>query len=515
MSVNFYSDLNPVENYELCETVFPVSELPSGGVAPEMNFRELAPELNSSVSTSYLTHSLQKHPATFIPHIPSFLIRNTLSGGTGQTVLDCFSGRGTTGVEALYAGHEYVGVEINPLSHLLSRVATEPIPPSLGGWLVETVVEIVASGVSNRDSVVFPGRTEKEHWFEPVAVRGLEQVRSVVQSDSVVPSDVEALLTGEERELVARSDISVVELRERCRNLLVLSLADTVFQVSNADPGVSKAYKSAQMRDLIASGEHPPDVMDTFVETLEESVETVTRFWSELARKYTVIPESTVILGDSREFTLPEETTVNLAITSPPYINAINYYRGSKLRLFWIQDLLPEGSLSATELRKSIIGSNSSVSKSEVGETAPSMQAYWSASDDAYSETRLPELDQTLEQIFEGGSSTAEKKAVLTQQFFGVDMAATLGQVQEVLQDNGLFYFVVGNNVVEQQPVAINKYVESIATNLDSFTTTADSVHPYSHIESAFDTISHRELFQSRNHDGGVIECEWVIALQK
>jgi hypothetical protein len=111
-------------------------------------------------------------------------------------------------------------------------------------------------------------------------------------------------------------------------------------------------------------------------------------------------------------------------------------------------------------------------------------------------------------------TSSAQKKAVLTEHFFMRDMAQTLANIYSYLSDSGLFFFVVGNNVIEDQPIDLHTYLQSISGNLHQLSTTNIDT-TYTHLGSAFDIITNRELFQSRNHDGGVIECEWVLALQK
>ena len=90
---------------------------------PEMDFRPLANELDDGrtiPNTTYLTHGIHKHPAIFIPQIPSYIIRRFTAqkneNGERPLVLDPFSGSGTTGLEAKINGRDYLGVEINPLS---------------------------------------------------------------------------------------------------------------------------------------------------------------------------------------------------------------------------------------------------------------------------------------------------------------------------------------------------------------------------------------------------------------
>ena len=58
------------------------------------------------------------HPAVFNERLVQDLIRSY--SVTGQTVLDCFSGIGTTAVVALTEGRRYLGFEINPDYHELA-----------------------------------------------------------------------------------------------------------------------------------------------------------------------------------------------------------------------------------------------------------------------------------------------------------------------------------------------------------------------------------------------------------
>jgi DNA modification methylase len=97
----------------------------------ELDFRSLEKEKGNTSSTDGLTHSIQKHPATFIPQIPRYLIETYLDSKEEQLVADIFSGSGTTGVEAVSHGHSYLGIEVNPLSVLVSRVATHPYPKEI------------------------------------------------------------------------------------------------------------------------------------------------------------------------------------------------------------------------------------------------------------------------------------------------------------------------------------------------------------------------------------------------
>lgn len=249
---------------------------------PEMDFRPLANELDDGrtiPNTTYLTHGIHKHPAIFIPQIPSYIIRRFTAqkneNGERPLVLDPFSGSGTTGLEAKINGRDYLGVEINPLSRLVSEVATSPIPPSAldiaEGHFI-TLLEDTDDRLYEDYDAEFLDRTNKEHWFEPNVTKDLTQVRKALaefkRSEEFDPFES---LSEQEQAAVNDLDLGYEGLRTRINRWLTLLIANTVFEVSNADPGVSKAYKSKKMRRKIDEGEHPPDVLETHQEQIAET----------------------------------------------------------------------------------------------------------------------------------------------------------------------------------------------------------------------------------------------------
>jgi hypothetical protein len=79
--------------------------------------------------TRYITHGYHTYPAKFIPQLAARLIRElTLEG---ETVADPFMGSGTTVVEALVQARRAIGVDINPVAHLVAKVKSTPIEPAL------------------------------------------------------------------------------------------------------------------------------------------------------------------------------------------------------------------------------------------------------------------------------------------------------------------------------------------------------------------------------------------------
>lgn len=527
---------------------------------PEMDFRRLANELDDGrtiPNTTYLTHGIHKHPAIFIPQIPSYIIRRFTTqeneDGERPLVLDPFSGSGTTGLEAKVNGRDYLGVEINPLSRLVSEVATSPIPPSALDAAEDHFVKLLKhtdDRLYEEYDAEFLDRTGKEHWFEPDAIKGLTRVRKALaefkESDEFDPFES---LSEQEQAAIDDLDLGREGLRTRINRWLTLLIANTVFEVSNADPGVSKAYKSKKMRRKIEEGDHPPDILETHQEQIAETKGDLIELWNDIyGTNYSggtiqrtlggfnnsqdqpsskPLDENNahaanvdIRLGDARTFDFSEyKEQVDLAVTSPPYINAMNYYRGSKLRLFWLYDFLEDDEkFDATDLRKSIVGTNS-VSMSEVNRELPAtLQSVWTGSAEEFNETRLEYLDDDIEAIHALDHNEAERKAYVTWKFFAEDMLQNLSRVYEHLKPGGYYFFVIGENTIGERLIHSHKYIADIAQNLGKFEGTGgdfDEDEGFRLVASAWDSITNRDLFQGRKHEGGVIECEWVTILQK
>src|ERR687887_896436 len=79
-------------------------------------------------NTRYLTHSYHPYSAKYIPQIPRYLISNLTN--RNDLILDNFVGSGTTLVESKILGRHAIGVDINPLACLVSKVKITNIQKS-------------------------------------------------------------------------------------------------------------------------------------------------------------------------------------------------------------------------------------------------------------------------------------------------------------------------------------------------------------------------------------------------
>lgn len=113
---------------------------------------ELAEAIHSKAPTEGYTHPLYSYPARFSPEFPREIIR--AFSEPHDVVIDPFMGSGTTLVESMVAGRRSVGVDINPLAHLVAEVKTTILTDqelqSLREWIHRVVPRLNLHRSSDR-----------------------------------------------------------------------------------------------------------------------------------------------------------------------------------------------------------------------------------------------------------------------------------------------------------------------------------------------------------------------------
>ncbi len=237
---------------------------------------------------------LHPYPAKFIPQIPGTLL-DILPFPSGTTVLDPFVGSGTTMVEAQRRGMPSVGIDLNPIACLISRVKTEPLPVGIGEAISRVVDEASRPSDSGRNLSI----PRVDHWFR---------------------RDVQVRLAALGR--------AIGKEPEELRDPLNLALSAIIVKVSNQESDTRYA--------AIAKSTTGPDVIPSFEKSASRIVAALeSRSWN--------VGDSRVIQGDAQKICpadLPEE--VGAIITSPPYPNAYEYWLYHKYRMYWLDhDPLP------------------------------------------------------------------------------------------------------------------------------------------------------------------------------
>ncbi len=231
--------------------------------------------------------AIHPYPAKFIGELPRALIRN-LELKPGTLILDPFCGSGTTLVEAQKASLQSIGIDLNPIGCLISRVKTSPLPPGL-----LTAAEAVVSKAQTI-SAKPPDIPNLSHWFKP-------EVQRAVSSLAVT---------------IAESDFAP------WFDALRLSLSSILVRVSNQDSDTRYAAVSKPVGY--------DNVMTAFSNAVGKLARALEKRTWNLANAQ-VITANTLSLQ-------PSEISgrIGIVITSPPYPNAYEYWLYHKYRMWWL-----------------------------------------------------------------------------------------------------------------------------------------------------------------------------------
>lgn len=236
------------------------------------------------------THGYHPYPARFIPQIPRQLILAFTN--SCDTVYDPFVGSGTTCVEANIAGRHALGNDINPLSVLLTRVKTNPIPN-----VKEALPSFIASiqkRATSKDNVKVPDGIATE-WFE----------RFVLQEIAIIKEEIELLETP--------------DIRDFC----LIALSAIIVSVSKQDSDTRYAR--------IAKNVAPLDTVNRFLRQLKKMLNIMMLYHEKIS-----CGKTDARVGDSRESELFPSDSADFAVASPPYPNAYDYHLYHRHRMLWL-----------------------------------------------------------------------------------------------------------------------------------------------------------------------------------
>jgi site-specific DNA-methyltransferase (cytosine-N4-specific) len=234
-------------------------------------------------------HAFHSYPARFIPEIPRAIIHE-LNPRKGTYVFDPFCGCGTTLVEAQQSGFASVGVDLNPIGCLISRVKTTPLPSGFSGAATRCIAE-----ARQREQLPPPQIPNLMHWFRVDVCAALAALRLAIRY-------VEDPAT---------------------RQALEAVFSSIIVRVSNQDSDTRyAAVKKSVSRET---------VFDAFA----ESAQTL----ASLALTLPLLAQAPATVINSNVFEVqPAEIPrdVGLVVTSPPYPNAYEYWLYHKYRMWWL-----------------------------------------------------------------------------------------------------------------------------------------------------------------------------------
>lgn len=384
-----------------------------------------------------------------IPHIPSYFIHKYTR--KNDLILDPFCGSGTTLLEARLLGRNAIGLDINPLAVLISDVKSNTLDIAELSQVKQSLENTLQMREVQNPIPSFPNI---DYWFCEKAKKELALIKHAL--DGACTQD------------------------RQIKKFLQVCFSAIIRKSSFADPRMAKTYRSKFVVEKIQKGWNPAPLM-LFRDVLNSNFERMKVF----CQLDGIDKNSAIALhGDAKEMEAILRrrgiAEVDFILTSPPYINAQDYFRSYKLEIWWLE---LAGVKEVRRLNRQAIGTEI-VSELEIS-------------------SKVSISSRELTRILSEVSRTSRKKSLIIRKYF-VQMATVLQQCNAVLKKEGHFCLMTGNNTICGINIPTNRILDSIAQQLGLFP-----------VEKKKNRIQHRTLSPKRNHNAGYIREERMTVFKK
>lgn len=405
---------------------------------------------NEIPSTSYSTHGIHSYTAKIIPQIPRYFIEKYSK--KNDIILDPFCGSGTILLESLLTSRNAIGIDINPLATLISQVKTTNLDLKELESAIILIKKEVHRTIKTPKRITFPNI---DYWFSTESQYELNVIISVLRKNQT-------------------------KFSQQINNFLLVCFSSVIRKSSYADTRMAKTYKSKKVLQKILKGWFPQPIQ-YFEEALDKNFLKFQSFKTHLSSKNYYVK---LFEGDARQTSSIIKQNgieeVDLVITSPPYINAQDYFRSYKLELWWLELASWEETI---QLKRQSIGTE-----------------YLNKCDPKHTPLNG---NKTLNSVLKKIGNKDKKKAHIVNNYFE-NMNGVIYESFKILKDNGYFCLITGSNTICEVKIPTYKILKEIAEK-----------NGFDLIEIGKDEIKNRLLPPGRNHNGGIINEEWITTFQK
>ena len=381
-------------------------------------------------SSDYGTHGFHRYVGRFPSHLIRSLI-NAFGANENDVILDPFSGSGTTLVESRMLGIPAIGIEISPLSAMISRVKSQfSSTPINGAELIDSLSQFYnmkwedfynqhsADSINHQDVLNRPGNAipefaNIERWFTPEALLGTSIVVEYILCQKGYVKDFLTIALSAKMRSIGNVDVDVVraEYRKTPReNVNVLKLMKSQIQKMLKGINDTLSYCSNVLLD-------------------ESSVQVI---------------ENNVLATD-----LPDHSVSHI-ITSPPYgVESLSYLRTHLLSFRALEPIL---GVDPYNFGENVIGSE------YLDGAIPDVNAF-----------RVKNVSSTYLSFFSKMLSTSNsnkdlKRITMMMKFFE-DMYCLIEKFSHWIKPNGHVAFIIGNKKLGDEIIPTDTIIDEIFTS--------------------------------------------------
>jgi hypothetical protein len=393
--------------------------------------------LSLSNKAANLTHGLHRFAGKYIPRIPAWVLDEF--AGANDIVLDPFCGSGTTLVEALSRSKLSIGIDCDPLACLISTAKTSPVRHARIQELGHILRKTWHSPAQELHAPML-GLVNFAHWFSETAWGYLQSLRAAIMQLDCAKGE---------------------------RDFLLCVFSSVIRYVSNADDQTQKTYVSGTLR------KRPPEVGPTFWRAFGKALIGL----RELEQTRLPKAHAKVIQGDASNIELAP-ASVDLVITSPPYLDSVDYMYNFMLEYFWLGPHLgvPDRP-TFNKMRRSPTGAKNPLSKS------------------------FGHLPSSLDGLIDEADILATR--ISATRAYCASMAKHFRSAADVMKPNSYYILVIGNSQTGKGVLPIHDSLIRLA---------ADAGLSF---QKAFAYRIRRHYMKfPRGGRGGIITMDWIIVLK-
>lgn len=317
---------------------------------------------------------------------PEIALEETSALPGNSVVLDPMTGSGTAVRFASERGHRAIGFDRDPLAALMTKVWTTPMCTT---WLRKEAVRIAEQALR----------------LDPATVR-----LPWIDNDQETADFVEYWFAVQQRSDLRRLSSVLLNARGTVGDAMWIALSRIIITKRR---GASLAWDVSHSRPHKKEEENDFSVISEFI----RSVDFLAKRLDEQP------PPGNVRVGvaDARKLSSVADSSVDAVLTSPPYLNAIDYLRGHKFTLVWLGYRICE----LRRIRSNSIGSEKNPGSDSNGVLADTLCA---------SVPLVSQLPRRELGIF--------RRYVL-------DLFAMMSEISRVLKPGGKAVLVVGNSCLK------------------------------------------------------------------
>jgi len=348
--------------------------------------------------------------------------------GKNSWIIDPFVGSGTTSMAAKLAGVNSIGIEAHPFVYQIAKTKTfwEFDLKKLREDIKSFTERIMSAKSRDWEKVNLDGKPELLFKCYPTAT--LKKLYFILA-------------------LIERSKYS-----EETKNFFRTGLTHTLRTVSTAGTGWPYIAPTKYQGKKIAR-----DVFSTYIPRIEKMLADIEHIRT---LKYPKT-KTNIVLGDSRNLSDIKANSIDLLVTSPPYLNNFDYADRTRLEMYFFGHAKTWGEITKKVRNKLMIAATTQVSKEKFDREYLN-QAIKKTCPELY--TTLVDTINTLSKrkLVKGGKKNYD---FMVAGYFN-DIFATLQQLARVMKKGSASVWVLGDSAPYGVHIPTEKYIGELALGL-------------------------------------------------